>query len=79
MRPLRDRKRFFAVPLLGAAALLLGAPGLGARQEAQAAQWQLYLSNNGAYCTGCCASGSLCCSINFPCSVPAPDTPPGGG
>jgi len=63
---------------LVAAGLTLAAPGVNGSQEAQAYQWQYYISNTGAYCEGCCGVNSLCCSIGFPCSVKAPAESPGG-
>jgi hypothetical protein len=67
-----------AAPLLAAGATF-AAPAVDPGQEAQSAQWQMVLSNTGIYCEGCCAVGSLCCSINYPCRVDAPADPAGGG
>jgi hypothetical protein len=77
-RPL-SRLLKVVVPLLVAAGMTFGAAAADPRQEAHADQWQMYLSNNGVYCEGCCKAGSLCCSINSPCRVSAPEDPAGGG
>ena len=66
-----------AAPLLAGGATL-ATPAVDPEHTAHAAQWQLILSNEGVYCEGCCGPGSLCCSINFPCRVSAPQDPPGG-
>jgi hypothetical protein len=77
MRPLLSRTLALAVPAL-AAGLVFGTPAVRGASEAQANQWQLHASNTGFYCEGCCAPGSLCCSINYPCRVDAPADPAGG-
>ena len=79
MRTSLSRLLKIAVPLFAAGALTLGSAAVDPRQEAQADQWQMYLSNNGVYCEGCCRPGSLCCTINAPCRVSAPEEPAGGG
>lgn len=61
------RKLGFAVAV--AAGLTLGEAGARDQQAAHAGIWQLYGSNNGMYCEGCCRSGTLCCEVNHPCSV----------
>lgn len=78
MRPFLSRMAALSVPL-AAAALVFGTPAVRGASEAHAYYWQMYVSNTGIYCEGCCAPGSLCCSINFPCRVDAPAEPPGGG
>lgn len=77
MRRPRIKLLALVAPLLVAGATL-ASPAVDADQTAHSAQWQMILSNEGVYCEGCCAPGSLCCSINFPCRVSAPQDPPGG-
>jgi hypothetical protein len=69
------RTTVLRVSLMAAAAacagfgLLAAEPGFRASQKAEAGtDWQLILSNEGAWCEGCC--WGLCCSISAECRVP---------
>jgi hypothetical protein len=66
------RKLGFAVVV--ATGLTLGEAGARDEQVAHAASWQLWGSPQGAYCEGCCRPGTLCCEVNFPCSVTPVDS-----
>jgi hypothetical protein len=63
------RKLGFA-PLI-AAGLLFGDAAARDEQAAHADNWQLYGSNTGSYCEGCCRPGFLCCELPSACRVPA--------
>lgn len=65
---MRTSRMLLAVPLF-ASTLLLGDAAARPSQQAQAAEWNWYVSPDVIYCEGCCTEGLLCCYDSRPCRI----------
>lgn len=61
-------RMLLAVPLI-ASTLLLGDAAARPSQQAEADDWNWYISPQVIYCEGCCKGGLLCCSDSRPCRI----------
>jgi hypothetical protein len=66
---IRFSRSFFAA-LVIAVGLVLGEAAVRPSQEAQADNWQYYLSPQWTGCMGCCSGGPvLCCTASEKCRI----------
>ena len=64
--------RLLPATLAIAGGLILGEAAVRPSQEAQADNWQYWMSPDGVWCEGCCSGGPvLCCSSAYPCRIDA--------
>ncbi len=62
--------RLLPATLVIAGGLILGEAAVRPAQEAQADNWQYYLSPHATHCEGCCSGGPvLCCAASEKCRI----------
>ena len=62
--------RLLPATLAIAGGLIFGEAAVRPSQEAQADNWQYWISPEGSWCEGCCSGGTvLCCPSNNPCRI----------